>query len=200
MNIPTLKYLDQFWSWLHCGRLPSSIMDLYPNMKEISESMAACFKMKPYLDKISTLLVVGDGIKPRTGALFALLHPHLTVHSIDPAMIDINTYTNTCNNLHVYAYTIENFIIKYRHMLTSITQGMGVVCVHCHADFDNYMPELFSFLPNNIFKAIYALKCCRIYQSFTSKQLQDYKLQLIEEDLDFNVYSPDRKYTIWQSI
>lgn len=194
MNIPTLNYVDQFWNWLQINKLPLNIIPLYPNIKEISESMAAYCKMKVYLSKIGTLLIVGDGSQPRTGALFAHLWPELSVYSVDPCL---KLHYTTATNLKLYPLTIETFLAQNKEDICNITKGIGIVCVHSHADFDNYMPHLFSLLPRNVFVAIYALKCCRIRQSFSQEQLQQYNLRLDQEDLDFAAHTPDRKFVMW---
>jgi hypothetical protein len=194
MAIPYLKAVDQFWNWLLIGKLPKNIMPLFPNIKEISESMAAYIAMKPYLDKVDTVLVVGDGCQPRTGSILACLYPQLTIHSIDP-MLKLEFQLA---NLKLYPMTIEKFLSSKENILSNV-KGLCVICVHSHACFDDYMSNLFSLLPLNTFIAIYAMKCCRIYQSFTNDELEKYRLQLVKEDFDFSAQTPDRKFIIWTS-
>lgn len=86
----SLKYLDEFIK-LKCA--PDLLLNkLFPNAKEITESMAAfnayrknlIFSYPPNEEK-TTCLVVGDGVVPRTGAVFAL-RTKFNVISVDPAM------------------------------------------------------------------------------------------------------------------
>jgi len=85
------KQVDKFLSW-DCGpRL--LVMGLFPNVKEISESMACLNAVDRHLalrfSDVDTLcLVVGDGVVPRTAALLAMRTKWQRVISVDP-MLDV---------------------------------------------------------------------------------------------------------------
>lgn len=85
--VMNLQYLDRFLRWDCCADLLH--MGLFPNSKEITESMA-CLEV---LDKVlklklsdeSTLcIVVGDGTVPRTAALLAMRTKWRRIFSVDP--------------------------------------------------------------------------------------------------------------------
>lgn len=201
MNIPILQYLDYFWNWLQKGKLPiPTVLSLFPNTKEITESVAAFVHIRPFLSKINVVLVIGDGSKPRTGALFAMMCPGKVIFSIDPNMKQSEICDNI-TNLHPKNTTIEQFLEENPSCFDNISNGIAIVCVHSHANFDHYMPQLFLrlLLSPSLFVAIYALKCCGIYQSFTMEQLNKYKLKLQKEGVDFAVQSPERNFTLWTS-
>jgi len=63
---------------------------VFPNAKEITESMAMYHAVKNYVpfdlhDEEINLVVVGDGKSPRTAALFAVM-TKWTCYSVDPKM------------------------------------------------------------------------------------------------------------------
>ncbi|CAK0838251.1 unnamed protein product [Prorocentrum cordatum] len=82
-----LKYLDLFLRW-DCG---SDLlqMGLFPNAKEVTESMACVTAIDKILalrfsDAATLCIVVGDGSLPRTAALIAMKTKWRRVLSIDP--------------------------------------------------------------------------------------------------------------------
>lgn len=84
----TTRYINRF---LQLRSAPDLLaLNLYPNVKEITESMGAFVAIKDHIpfsvkDPTVTVFVVGDGHVPRTGALIARLTAW-TVYSIDPKM------------------------------------------------------------------------------------------------------------------
>lgn len=89
LAVGKLDYVDRFLKW-DCG--PALLeMGLFPNAKEISESMACLLAIDNHLqlrfDSADVLcIVVGDGATPRTAALLAARTKWKRVVSIDPAM------------------------------------------------------------------------------------------------------------------
>jgi hypothetical protein len=86
MRIPHLRYLNHFWRMMQQRTIAPSVMKCFPNMKEISESMSAFLQLKPYMEQVDTVLSIGDGGTPRTGALFSCLYPTKQIYSIDPQL------------------------------------------------------------------------------------------------------------------
>jgi len=84
-----LDYLDRFLK-MDCG--PTLLeMGLFPNAKEITESMACLEAMDKSLGLVfsqtdTVCLVVGDGMTPRTAALTAVRTKWRRVVSVDPAL------------------------------------------------------------------------------------------------------------------
>jgi len=86
-----LRFVDTFLRW-RCGR-ELLAMELFPNTKEITESMACLEVVSEELgsivsltDPTCTAVVVGDGRTPRTGALLAMRTRWAKIVSIDPAL------------------------------------------------------------------------------------------------------------------
>ena len=85
------RLIDTFLRW-ECGRTLLG-MNLFPNMQEISESMACLAAVTEQLadgqpllaDSDVVAIVIGDGRTPRTAALLAM-RTRWTVVSIDPAL------------------------------------------------------------------------------------------------------------------
>jgi hypothetical protein len=84
----SMMYLNQFLGW-DCSRALLK-MELFPDAKEITESVGCLWAVKQHMDSISwqetevTCIVVGDGIRPRTAALACFLTNWRRVISIDP--------------------------------------------------------------------------------------------------------------------
>lgn len=112
---------------------------VFPNGKEVSESMAAWWAVRKYVvpgrisekDTNVSVVVVGDGTKPRTAALIA----HMTkwsVYSVDP-LLDLSSCQNI-ERLVMYRSKIETLrldLYRFGHVI--------VVCVHSHATIENVM-------------------------------------------------------------
>ena len=85
---PTLRYLDEFMR-LTCAT-DLLLWKVFPNAKEITESMAAYSALRRFCtlslsDSSVVCVVVGDGCTPRTGALIAC-RSDWSVWSIDPRL------------------------------------------------------------------------------------------------------------------
>lgn len=87
----SLKYLDRFLKLRCC--VPMLEMGLFPDAKEISESMGCLWAVKTHLPDVLrwdesavTCVVVGDGCRPRTAALCCFLTRWRRVLSIDPSL------------------------------------------------------------------------------------------------------------------
>ncbi|NKB72177.1 MAG: hypothetical protein GKR89_34295 [Candidatus Latescibacteria bacterium] len=89
-HIPSTRYINEFVQ-LRCS--PDLLQaKLFPNGKEITESLAAYHATSTHLidslplaDDSIQCFVIGDGVVPRTGAVFAF-RSHWQVTSIDPKM------------------------------------------------------------------------------------------------------------------
>lgn len=89
-------------------------LKLFPNVKEVTESFSMYYTVKEqicqYLDTDKSMfdvciIVVGDGVSPRTASLFAFLSK-AEVHSIDPLM-RVEEYKGKINRLSLYKDKIE---------------------------------------------------------------------------------------------
>jgi hypothetical protein len=149
VKFPQLHYLNEFIG-LKCAPL---LLDMFPNVKEITESMAAFNAVRRYLgaenfgnDSI-ILFDIGCGHAPRTAALFA----HMTCwncHAIDPVLRQKERYTRT-RRLTLHSCKIEDFDGAVSNSTIVIT------AVHAHIDL-NIVVKKFE-APNII---IVAIPCC----------------------------------------
>ncbi len=202
INIPLLNHLDWFWYKLKTEQFPFDLMkELFPNFKEVSESVSAIrtlLKITNLKKNPQTILSIGDGIKPRTGSLFALCSdPQSYIASIDPILRPMEK--NTLSNLFLYPLKIEDWLNQNEDIIKAECNQLIVSCVHSHAKFNNYMPKLFSLIKPNTKVIIYAMKCCGVQQSFTKEELQLYQLEEHVNELDWNCFSPCRNYIVWKS-
>ena len=125
---PSLCYLDQFVGLTCAGDLLN--LKLFPNAKEITESMAAYAALRKRLEaRLSeplSVLVVGDGSTPRTGALIAF-RSRWNVTSVDP---NINP-----KNLNLPISRLRVCKGKVEELEYALAPGAMdiVVAVHSHA-------------------------------------------------------------------
>ena len=88
-----LRYIDEF---VRLSSAPTMLeLNLFPNSKEISESMAMWEAYRKFLAKHcadftdeDAFIAVGDGATPRTAALFAFLGKGGTCFAIDPLLAE----------------------------------------------------------------------------------------------------------------
>lgn len=185
VRMPKIKmdYLNWFWSNVvaQCDNF-NFITQLFPNVKEQSESVGALFAAQKYCSDLqnAVVLVVADGSSPRTGFLFARFAQ--TVISIDPEM----NPQWLCNqslpaNLQVCKCTIQEFAAaksfdEYKHIV--------IVAVHAHVALDEYLP-----LFDDRIATVIAIPCCVSQDTSLIPQLTNYE--------DFNILSPCRSVSVW---
>lgn len=119
-------YLSRFFNLNTAPDILSS--KVFPNIKEITESMGAFVAVKDHIpysisDSNVTCFVVGDGCTPRTGMLIARLTAW-NVISIDPRMKikDYKTKRLTCYKNKIEEITFLGF------------DKVVIISVHSHAD------------------------------------------------------------------
>lgn len=130
-----LRYLDNLVN-LHCSQ-DLLALDLFPNIKEVTESFAAYRAALHYLtprgwkpgDETITGVFVGDGNTPRTGATFAFRSRWQCI-SVDPRMkpswCSGGRKAARVERLHSHKLRIED--------LSIVADRAVVVAVHSHAD------------------------------------------------------------------
>lgn len=110
-------------------------LKLFPNAKEITESMAMYSAVRKYVcddfrnDKIA-MVSVGDGASPRTAGLFAF-RSAWNCYSIDPNLKDCNKWELQIKRLHCCETTVEEFPGIMRPY-----DKLIVVMVHSHAPIE----------------------------------------------------------------
>ncbi len=125
---PSLRYLDEFTN-LKCA--PDLLSQhLFPNAKEITESMGAfnayrkCLISKCPPDNPFTMVVaVGDGVSPRTGAVFAI-RTQFTCISVDPQLRINNKVTPKIKQPLAKATLVKHDYINRLYMLNAYAEDL----------------------------------------------------------------------------
>jgi len=174
------RYLDIF---IGCKCAPDLLEHrLFPNTKEITESFAmydASGKLPEGYEwnrKNVTCVVVGDGTKPRTGAMFAY-RTAWNVVSIDPNMS--NTYYGDINRFKTYKNRIEDLKLEFN-------ENTVIVLPHSHAKIQDCLDSIKA--PK---RSIITMDCC-------VKNNLDTKPDVVYNDLD--VWSPMNEIKIWRDV
>lgn len=184
---PSLRYIDDFMN-LKCAP-DLLLMKVFPNAKEITESMAMYWNAVKYIcdplnirrdDSNVFIYVVGDGKHPRTGATFAF-RSAWNVISIDPGM-DGKWISHDIARLKCYRFRIESLSFDHADNQTAI-----IVLPHSHATLYN---TLSSITGRN--RHLITMPCC-----------VEHDISGVEPDLIFNdpkVFSKKNTFKIWRNI
>lgn len=183
---PALHYINWFWYLVSHGKLPFEIFSLFPNVKEQSESVAAYKTLVQHGLDHAEIIVVADGKNPRTGALFAHLHPTSTVYSIDPIMKEKYVDDQILPNLTAYANTIQDWVKTKK---TSLSTRLFIVAIHPHVVFSEYINDLLKLYPTNCKVVILSIPCCF---------KQSLPFQQIYNTWDMNILSEKRNVIVWE--
>lgn len=180
------KYID--YSLTHLSSVIHA--KLFPNSKEITESVGAWFAFRKHFPMVSlgnknvTVYVPGDGSTPRTAAVFAKLS-NFTVYSIDPRLKDKLYFKSVDekwpSRVHVHSKRTENFHINPNEEEKQLSM---VIAVHSHAPFQ----ELWDRIPSP--KIGIAIPCCFDQSISTLEPLLVYE--------DTNILSEKNKVFIWK--
>ena len=181
---PSMRYLDEFLR-LRCA--PDLLAwGLFPNSKEITESLAAYEAVRQYLwpswlpdDPRIEVFCVGDGATPRTAATFAL-RSKWQVHSVDPRLRRESEQL-PIDRLWVNRCKVEDLVVANRPARSII------VAVHSHAD----LHRAYMACRGAEETAVIAMKCC-VPQNLGVPPDEIYE--------DFGVWSPHRTVQVWRSI
>jgi len=170
-----LQYISQFMKLTCAGRLLQE--NLFPNPKEITESMGAIEAIRKHgydpKDNV-TCIVIGDGHKPRTGAMIAFRSMYEVI-VVDPAC----DWNKSFDRLTVIKDYIEN--VK----LPSVDKAL-IVCVHSHAD-----PVKSWNCIEAKEKIMIAIPCCIPYKV---KGMPD----LYDSYIDPMIISPHNEILVWK--
>lgn len=185
VRVPTTKYADELLQ-CHCA-VDLLGLELFPNFKEITESFAAYNAVRKHLwtpcrlfpsDESITLISVGDGGTPRTGATFAF-RTRWQCLSVDPVLNEAK-FANKINRLQLIQDRLEN-VAKLGPYGRAV-----VVAVHAHVGLD--------VIVNSIAAerlALVAIPCCTPQ---TLDQPPD------EEYDDWGIWSPQRCVKVWRQV
>jgi len=161
---------------------------LFPNAKEITESMAACAAAHERFradlsNRAMAAMVVGDGHVPRTGAVFAY-RSAWTVYSIDPKMrAKWLGNGHGISRLHAYDCRIEDL----HRPLSPMHDRIVVVAVHSHASLSHSVAVARRFADQ---VDVISIPCC----------VPDDLPQPSESYVDTAISSPCRQVNIWRDV
>lgn len=166
-------------------------LKLYPDAKEMTESFAVFAAVRSHLrddfapnDREVTVVCVGDGVTPRTAALFAFRTKWQCI-AVDPIM-RVETEDGSWNGvsrLQIRADMIEETApIKARKLL--------VVCVHAHVG----LQQCLDVMSWESALGIVAMPCCNFYGKL---KLPEGEEPIAEFD-DSGVVSPHRLIRVYR--
>lgn len=196
---PTLRYLDEFIS-LRCS-LDLLGLKLFPNAKEITESMAAFNAVRrniSYKAQINydgsniSLFDIGCGQMPRTAALFAM-RTKWKCYAIDPKLL---TYTDA-----IPFFPINNLYhgqCKFEEMLFPEESRNNIfifTLVHAHIDLEEIIKFIHKYRPPYAY--IINIPCCEFSHDEIIKKNHSL-LPLIAEYEDFGIHSPMRHIYVYE--
>lgn len=183
-NYPFIKSISKHMRHFIAYNCAEDILarKIFPNGKEITESMAAFEGVRKHIvrsDKLLkkkdiTLVSVGDGNTPRTAALFAFLTKWQCV-SIDPNMKEGIDWE--VDRLKIYKSRVEDLDLHYDDVI--------IVGVHSHATMK---ATLFNITGDR--RSLLAIPCCVPYR--------DYPPTI--EYRDYAIWSPKNTVKIWRNI
>ena len=184
LNIPSTRYINEFVQ-LRCS--PDLLeARLFPNGKEITESLAA---YKAVVDNLTDALplsdhsvkcfVIGDGVVPRTGAVFAFRSKwHVT--SIDPHM----------NLGREYSFRRLDIISKQIENIGVVTcEKAVIVLVHSHATLLSCVKKIRA--TNQL--SVIAIPCCVPMD----------KIGGIEPDIEYDdsgIWAAKKTVKVWKNV
>lgn len=160
-------------------------LGLFPDAKEITESYGALnavrTKLKQYDldDPTVTLVSVGDGITPRTAALFAFRTKWQCI-SIDPLLkVDKMLYwEENIQRLRCFPGKVENVDINEDKVV--------IVAVHSHANLQSILQHV-----RGKVRSLVAIPCCVPYIHESIRPM---------EYSDSGVWSPKNIVKVWRTI
>ena len=145
----SLRYLDEFIKLKCASNLIQA--NLFPNAKEITESMGAYNTVRKYLwerfhpgDSNVICIVVGDGHTPKTGALFAY-RTRWTILSIDPVMYraKLDMGQGLYAPAGIERLTVVRDKIQSRYLGIPLeTKKILFICIHSHAKLSDCIKQV----------------------------------------------------------
>jgi hypothetical protein len=163
-------------------------LDIYPDSKEITESMGALNAVRKYLkqydlnDPTITLVSVGDGRSPRTAALFAFKTKWNCI-SIDPGMDK--------TKIPMWEKKIQRLMcipLKIEDIKPMCYERVVIVAVHSHADMRNTLNSI----QGNTERSLVAIPCCFQWGKGFVKPYREYN--------DSGIWSPKNRVKVWRKI
>lgn len=191
---PSLCYLNEFVN-LKCA--PDLLaLGLYPNAKEITESMAVYRAVVRHLpvklnDPNTKVFVLGDGSTPRTAALFAF-RSAWTAYSIDPALKHWKVPNGAIRprRLRTLPQKAEDTTLLYNTF--NPPYSWVVVAPHSHANLQGFLDKIQHIKRYNPIHVV-TMPCC-VDQAVAGRPFPDIKYD------DWGIFSPQRAIMVWRNI
>jgi hypothetical protein len=181
-HFPQTRYIDEFIA-LKCA--PGLLaLGLFPNGKEITETMAAFNAVRKYLrppkysDKDINLFDVGAGHQPRTAAMFAC-RTSWQCFAIDP-LLNVRPSLTKIKRLQCFAGRMQNFPIQKCEFAV-------VTAVHAHVDLKVILERIDAKRT-----IIIAMPCCMPLILENREPVEEYE--------DFGCWSPHRTVKIYDIL
>jgi hypothetical protein len=183
------RYINEFIR-LKCA---SDLLEreLFPNAKEITESMAAFNAVRTMLnlspmDESVSLVAVGDGVTPRTAAMFAF-RTKWNCYSIDPALdTGRKWFSLPSYRLTVVADKVENLIRPGGEKFWIFDGVVVIVAVHSHAP----LPVVLEHIKGSP-RHVVAIPCC-VPQEIPHRIYSGY--------IDNGIWSPKNTVKVWDYV
>jgi hypothetical protein len=175
---PQLKYISEFLG-LDCA-VDVLRTDLFPNGKEISETMAVYDAVRKHPDfdqecEDVTMISVGDGSTPRTAGFFAFM-THWNCISVDPQLKTEGSHPEI-NQLQCFPERIQEHEFD-------VDEKVVVTAVHSHADLQESVDAVYA---EEIL--VIAMPCCEPLELEGREPDKEYA--------DWGCFSPERTIKIW---
>lgn len=200
INCPVDTHLDWLRREMRIGRLPAQIMlELFPNVKEMTESVAAAclLQHRVGLELPITVLDVGAGSSPRTGGILALKFPATTVHSIDPEMRANWIARDGIPNLEAHDCTAVDWVLDHAAEIFAC-ERLAVVAVHSHAPLESYLPALVAIYGREKPLTLITMPCCEpLLQALTAQQQEELNMYMVFRTEDWGIHSEKRTMYVW---
>ena len=194
-----LRYVHEFIADLRASPWLLE-MKLFPDAKELTESMAAFNAAREHLidrgfnfkDTKTGLLAIGDGSTPRIACLYAV-RTNWTCFSVDPQMKLTGGWSEV-QRLFTANKKIQEFCIEgcLGNEKSNEIEKLVVVMMHCHVDF----PDIISSFGNGWKKlqlGVIACSCC----NWVEKHASFLGHSPIVEYEDVSMASEKRFFRIW---
>lgn len=185
VRLASPRYANEFMR-LKCA--PDMIdHKLFPNFKEVTESMAAYSAIRTHLKMFPLeadnviAVCVGDGTTPRTAAMIAMRTKWQTI-SVDPRMNIERAWHKKIARLYAYADYIENFKEEIKE------SNVVIVAVHSHAKLEDAVSIVNREGVRSV--GVVAIGCC------VDQTLGDRQPNVVYDD--WGIWSPKRTVKIWK--
>jgi len=198
LNRFTDEYVDWFFYECKMGNFDhgSLYFKMFPNVKELSESVGMLHHITSHLPDPRTIVVVADGTTPRTGWLCAHMFPTAHVISVDPLMKKCYVDHSPLKNLEAHDCKIEEFITNSMRFEAPLC----VVAPHNHVPLTDFVFALHAKIDSQEKDLLVVAMPCCTPQTLSQEEQTKLKLESLPEIVDFGIHSPKNHIFFWKTI